>query len=416
MDKDLKLSVLFIDDEKDVLDSIKRMLYSMRRQWNIYFALSGKEAIEMLKSTSIDVIVCDIRMPDMDGTAVLKFVHKNYPNIIRIVLSGFSDRNKILEATSYAHQYMSKPTDGETIISKIASAFDANSFLNNSELRSFIAGIKTLPTLPDAYLKLEEEISKEDFSLDKVASIVQTNPMLVAKILQVVNSSFFGLPIDITKISEALSYLGVNILKALVLHSSAFNTSDVSLNVRLEIDRISKHSLKTANTVKLIAKILQLSKQTSDEAFLAAILHDIGKIVLLMRARNFSYNNLPTGEKLLEIENKTYGFSHSDAGAYLLSIWGLSEQIIETAMFHHRPNECQQKSESPLAAVYLANQITTTDEKVLNGLIEIYETGDAEKINSYLNKHIHLDTEYLENAFANIDYLKIIKEYLKLIS
>ncbi len=412
MKSNLKISVLFVDDDTDLIDSIRRMLYSMRKQWKMYFAYGGKEAIEKIKNHDIDVIVCDIRMPEMDGTEVLKFVQENYPQVIRIVLSGYSNQEMILKTTRYAHQFMTKPTNGDTIIKKINYTYNAKSYLDNPDLIKFIAGIKDIPTLPDMYMKLEEEISKEDFSIDKIAELVQTDPVLVAKVLQVVNSGFFGLPMSVTRIKEALSYLGVNILKALVMHVSTFNVEKVPPTIRREIEKIGTHSLKTANTCKNVCRTLRLSKDISDKSFLAGVLHDLGKLILIRKPDNISYMKISDHEKMVNNEQDSFGFNHAEAGAYLLSIWGLPESIVQATAYHHFPAKCNNYEESPLLAVYISNQLVNSDSAVLKGFYDIYDTGEDERIREYLSKRLNFDFNYLDKLQIEIDFYEVINNYL----
>jgi YesN/AraC family two-component response regulator len=105
----MNLHILFVDDELNVLQGLQRMLRVMRHEWNMAFAQSGQEALDILSKESFDVVVSDMRMPGMDGAQLLNEVMKRYPQIVRIVLSGQSDREMVLKSVRPAHQYLSKP-------------------------------------------------------------------------------------------------------------------------------------------------------------------------------------------------------------------------------------------------------------------------------------------------------------------
>ena len=83
--------VLFVDDEANVILALKRMLRPLRNEWKMEFVTSGAEALGVLEKEKYDVVVTDMRMPEMDGAQLLETVREKYPGIVRIILSGFSN-------------------------------------------------------------------------------------------------------------------------------------------------------------------------------------------------------------------------------------------------------------------------------------------------------------------------------------
>ena len=108
-------NILFVDDEPNVLQGFKRMLRPMRHEWNMEFAASGKEALGFLSKSLFDVVVSDMRMPEMDGTELLDTIMERYPETVRIMLSGHSDRDMILRSVMCVHQFLAKPCNADTI-------------------------------------------------------------------------------------------------------------------------------------------------------------------------------------------------------------------------------------------------------------------------------------------------------------
>jgi len=106
--------LLFVDDEQDILDSLKR---TFQRQYKVLTARSGNEAIELLKSESIDLIMSDQRMPDVTGDAVLKFAMQTQPEAIRILLTGYADMESLLMCLNEAgiFKYITKPWEPENL-------------------------------------------------------------------------------------------------------------------------------------------------------------------------------------------------------------------------------------------------------------------------------------------------------------
>src|SRR5208283_4746248 len=102
-------SVLFVDDEPYVLDGLRRMLHGYRGEWRMKFTTSASQALQFLAETPCDVIVTDMRMPDMTGAEFLARVAQLYPQVVRIVLSGMCDRQQSLALAVSAHQFLAKP-------------------------------------------------------------------------------------------------------------------------------------------------------------------------------------------------------------------------------------------------------------------------------------------------------------------
>ena len=106
-----KRKILFVDDEPNILQGLRRMLHSMRRDWDMEFAESGQQALELLNNSHFDVVVTDMRMPGMNGLELLNEIKRLYPEVIRIVLSGQASKEIIIQSVGPIHQYLSKPTN-----------------------------------------------------------------------------------------------------------------------------------------------------------------------------------------------------------------------------------------------------------------------------------------------------------------
>src|SRR5438105_9075281 len=114
--------VLFVDDEQNILDGIRRTLHGMRTEWQMAFSTTGEEALKKLAESEFDVIVTDMRMPGMSGSELLTEVLQRYPSMVRIVLSGTVEPDLVLRSASTAHQYLAKPCDAATLRSTLDTA------------------------------------------------------------------------------------------------------------------------------------------------------------------------------------------------------------------------------------------------------------------------------------------------------
>ena len=152
--------ILFVDDERELLDGLRARLYKHRRDWNMTFVLSGDEAIATLEKKPMDLIVSDVRMPGMDGGQLLTLVKERWPKTIRIIVSGYSDPVQAVRLTSLAHQYIAKPCDGRVLENIIERCFNLQDLLAQDTLRQMVGRIGKLPALPKTYGKLQAALAK----------------------------------------------------------------------------------------------------------------------------------------------------------------------------------------------------------------------------------------------------------------
>jgi len=357
----MKRKILFVDDEPNVLQGLKRMLRGMRNEWDMVFAEGGEEAMRILEGDSFEVLVTDMRMPGMHGAELLKRVKNKYPEIVRIVLSGHSDQELILKSVRTAHQYLSKPCDAETLKNTVSRACALRALLKDETLKQVVSNIDTLPSLPRLYQEIMAELQSENASIESIAKIISGDVGMSAKILQMVNSAFFALPRHIESIAQAVNLLGLETIKALVLSAQIFSQFENKGVSESFLEKLWSHCMGTAAFAKVIAKEEHLSREMADDAFLAGMLHDVGKLILSTGLSD-KYSAIvkragENGASLREIEQEELGTTHGAVGAYLMGLWGFADNVVEAIAFHHTPDACPAKTMGGLAAVHAANAL-----------------------------------------------------------
>lgn len=355
----MKKRILFVDDEANVLMGLRRLLHSYRHEWDMEFVNSGQEALETLASAPFDVIVTDMRMPGMDGAELLERVSKTYPHIIRIILSGHSQSEPIFRSIGPTHQFLSKPCEPEELKSIITRTSAIQDLLQNSTLKELVAQMRSLPSLPSLYLQIVEEMHSEEPSIRKAGDIISNDMAMSAKILQLVNSAFFGLRRRCTSPVDAAIYLGFETIKTLVLSIHIFSQFKGVGVPGFSMETLWDHSMTVGSFAKLIATSARAGKKVIEDSFTAGMLHDIGKLIFV--------SNLPEQYKdaleiarskkipLWQAETEMFTASHAEVGAYLMGLWGLPDFIIEAVAFHHHPEKCPHDKFAPLTTVYLGN-------------------------------------------------------------
>lgn len=371
----MKKKILFVDDEPKILDGIRRMLRGMRKEWDMSFANGGEPALEMLAEQPADVIVSDMRMPGMDGAALLNKVQEQYPGTVRIVLSGHTEMEQSIKAVNVAHQFLSKPCESDSLREVVNRAIALREVLTTEPLKDAVGQIDSLPAVPRVYTELCAALADPEVDLEHVAAIVEQDTGLTAKLLQLVNSTLFGVAREVTSIRQATTFLGTQLIKNLTLSMAVFQDFLEGERPKgFSLDKEQTHAMVTAG----IARKIVDDRVKADEAFLASMLHDIGKLVMVAKLRSF-YDQAADaaeaqGKLFCEVDREAIGISHADIGSYLLGIWGLPDPIVEAVAHHHDPAAVSHSTFDVLDAVHVADAIAhelALEEPDLNGPLPI---------------------------------------------
>jgi len=374
-----KQQILFVDDEPMVLQGLQRLLRPFRTEWEMAFVASGQEAIAKLTEQSFDVIVSDMRMPGMNGVELLKEVMRRFPATVRIVLSGHADKDLVSQCVGVAHQYISKPCEPDELKAMIRNACVLSGRLVDDKVRKVIGAIDRLPSVPELYLELKTALKNDDPDPRLLGAIIKKDIGMTAKILKLVNSSFFGLRRTIADAQEAVAYLGIDTVKTLVLSNSIFEQSKPFQTRFFNISDLWHHSMTVAAGAKALAHSEGLDQGAQEETFVGGILHDVGVLIL---ASNFpdAYDKaaeLVISEKVMipTAEQELFGVTHAEVGAYLLGLWGLPAPILQIVGLHHRVHLQDESRMSPLIAVHIADVLCGIKEKH-----PMFETGRLDQV------------------------------------
>ena len=341
-------SVLFVDDEPRVLDGLRNALRKWRRKWDMDFVPGPEEGLRQLARRPYDVIVTDMRMPGMDGASFLEEARRRHGDTVRVVLSGYAESEAAMRAVSVAHQFVMKPCAPEVLVDVIARAIALEQLVNDEELRKAIASMDQLPSVPKVYSDLTVALADVNTDARTVAKIVEQDPGMSAKVLQLVNSAFFASPSPMTDVSQAVMRLGFDCVRDLALTLEVFRPGTMRGVGPSVLERIQRHAMFTGGVVRSMAA--QLDKRTAEQAALAAMLHDVGRLVL-MSAKGKDYAALEQGAvddaELVEAERASWGTTHAEAGAYLLGLWGLPYPVVEAVARHHQPERAPATAQLP---------------------------------------------------------------------
>ncbi len=204
--------LIFVDDEPRILRGLKRTLYPFADRWDMVFVESGTAAVAEMDKSHFDVVVTDMRMPGMDGAALLKHVHAQYPEVVRIVLSAHTELEAAMRAAPVAHQFLIKPSSAQQLEKVIEQACSLPERLADDTIRRAVGRVDQLPIAPKRHAELTQALSAPEVSLKRVASIVGQEPAMIGNVLRLVNGAFFRMKQNVGDIGKAVSQIGAPML------------------------------------------------------------------------------------------------------------------------------------------------------------------------------------------------------------
>ena len=389
--------ILFVDGDPRAGDEVRNLLPA---DWDAAFAVDGTAAIEALEAAhdggrAFDAVVTELELEGTDGLTLLSRIRDAHPRTVRLVLAGHAPGVNRLQASGVAHQFLTKPCDRTELLDAIGRSIALHVELADDRLIQAVTATKTLPAVPQLYHRLNRELASEDPSIDRIAAIVAQDPAMTAKILQIVNSAFVGLRRRVTDAKQAVILLGMDMVVALVLIAEVFGSAPVRGPAAASVARLWESASRVAALAKEVVKASGGSREHAEEAFLAGMLHDCGKLILATNwPQKFAEVEAAGGESLREVIE--FGADHGAMGAHLMSVWGLPDTIVEAVAFHHHPGASGARALSPLTAVHVAHALEhrpeDDDEPLDLDLRYLREVGVAEHVDRWLA--VAEDVEY----------------------
>ncbi len=354
-------SLLFVGNDPRFASDISFLLAGEAEQWNVQVAFSRSGLESLLQKTSFEVIVIDASAVGTDSHPLMSELARRCPNSHRIVLVLPHDMNIAAASFSMSDYVLAKPCNYHELVTTIHRAQSLRGRLQNNTLTTLLTRIKRLPSFPAQYAELTSLLSREDVPIKRISSILEQDPAMVLKILQIANSPFFAFQRTVANIQAAVTLLGIETVRTLVLAHEVFSKYERFIAREFSMNDLLAHSLAVGRGAREIAARLGFGVRACDEAFAAGMLHDFGKL-LLMNELPVLYRQVLTiatqqNLTLSDAESKIFHATHAEVGAFLLDVWNLPDRIVEAVAFHHDPGSYPGETPSILTAVCLANEI-----------------------------------------------------------
>lgn len=353
--------LMFVDDNAELLKGLSRMLRPMREEWDMVFLPGGSDALKEMHSTCFDVVVSDMRMPGMDGAELLREVKNFCPRSVRIMLSGQADLGAIIRGLDPIHQYLSKPCSAETLVQIINQTRSLRDLLKPTKLQAAVANTYSIPALPAAVESVRRELEQTNPNLELIAATVSRDIGMSAKVLQLVNSAFFGPRRQLVNPHEAARILGIQVLRPLVFDGKVFDSSHLQERHPAFLDSLVLRGRRVATAAAAIARDAGADDACVQASYLAGLLHGVGKLVLRNEFDDEYFTAMMQAlqhrQSTEEAETTAFGATHHDIGAYLLGLWGIPASVFSAVSSAHRPQLSSQDKFSPMTALHVAGAL-----------------------------------------------------------
>src|ERR1051325_1273169 len=362
-----KTRILFVDDEPLILEILKATVETMSGEREMSFADSGDKALALLEKTPFDVVLSDMRMPGMTGAQLLNEVMKRYPAVVRLILSGYADDEQVMQCVGTTHQFLAKPFELTALIATLDRVRGLRQRLRSPEITKLLVKKASLPSMPSVYLQIVQALQSSDEPVGRIAQIIATDPGLTAKVLQLVNSAFFGFSRQVSDADEAVMLLGLSTIRSLALSARLFSAFESKRLEGCSVEQVWNHSMSVGQMAKKIVQLEGGDEAMAEQSFTAGLLHDVGKLILVENLGPKYVDLLNRARKeqqrLITAEQQGLRATHAEVGAYLLDLWGLPAPLVEAVALHHQPGKTSELKFSALTAVHAANVIEQESQK-----------------------------------------------------
>jgi HD-like signal output (HDOD) protein len=322
--------VLFVDRSLATLDALRDAFRSQQALWDMEFVSDPSAAVAAMTATSADVVIGDAE--------VLRQVRQRFPDAARVLLAEHHASDDLAATISLAHQFVSKPWEADELCDAIRRALRLRDQVTAmGGVRTDISEIDMLPTPSPVFTRLLTAIADPNGSARAIADIVSHDVGLTAKVIQLVNSSFFAPRTRVTSVEAAVVRLGSSVIRTLALIDEVNRDIHDPTGVKAWVADLGNHTYAVAELARRLAP-----REFADDAFCGGLLHECGQLVFARCRPDVFGAHLQqrreANRSLAELEREAFGVTHAYAGAYLLNLWGCPIDVIDSVT-HHDSNE-----------------------------------------------------------------------------
>lgn len=307
-------------------------LRDIRTGWSVMVATDERSALTALSGGGLDVVLFDTTARWV-GDKLFEESAAISPGSVRVALVPEQEVWTAVRTASAVHQVLSVHADAGIVADVCDRAVAVHDLVNNPDLLDIVGKNGKLPAPPELWQRMNQVLANPNSSSGDIAEVIGGDGAIASQVLRLVNSSFFALSREVSRLEEAVSLLGLTTIRALVLEAETAR-SFASQVPGFARQSVQMHAMGVSHVARRIA-----GRSNVSEAFLAALLVDVG-LVLLSSSRPDDLKKLldassESGLPLHEIEREVLGYTHGEVGACLLGLWGMPTTVIEAVAHHH---------------------------------------------------------------------------------
>lgn len=350
--------VLLIDDEELILRALKRTLSRLVPHWRVETLQDGHLMTEVVsKGLQPDVVITDRLMPGLNGEQLLLQAKQLCPIALRCILTADNSADLLLQDSALIHFYLAKPFTDEQLLKIFSCAEQLHSLDFPAPERAFLGRLAVLPVLPPLYQKIQNVLNDTEFQLKDVAELISQDPVVSSRLLQLANSAFLGFSRSTVSLTEAISRLGLDMTKSIVLALKSSLAYQGPINVE-QHQRITEKAFHQACMARYLCKQAGLGAEIQDYAFLASLFDCLGWMAEHLQQPSMS-------------DEDSCHFSL--ISAYLLTLWGFERSIVQAVIL---PEDLADCTSIPGVVHWLAHkvvhhknyQLTDVDQHIVESL------------------------------------------------
>lgn len=340
--------VLLIDDDELILRALKRTLSRLLPHWAVETMQDAHQLTELLsKGLTPDVVMTDRLMPGIHGEQVLQQVQQLCPMALRCILTADNSADLLVQDSALIHFFLAKPFTDEQLLQVFACAERLQELNFSPAERAYLGRLSVLPVLPPLYQKIESLLSSTEFQLKDIAELICHDPVVSSRLLQLANSAFLGFSRPTVSLTEAISRLGLNMMKSVVL---ALKSGLVYQNYisTAQHQSITEQAFHQACLARYICKQSGLGSEVQDYAFLVSLFDCLGWMAEHLQQPSMA-------------DEDSCHFSM--ISAYLLTLWGFEQLLVQAVIL---PDELSDCSSLPAVVHWLAHKAAQHKDFQLN--------------------------------------------------
>ncbi len=352
------INLLFVDDEPKVLDGLRRMLHGMRQEWGMRFVSGGREALAALAAAPADVVISDMRMPEISGAMLFAEIETLYPRTARILLTGQSNYESTLRLAGPSQVFISKPCDGAQLTRIVARAVELRRYLWRQPLQNLMDGLRWDKSLLPTYFKIRDELLQEKPSVTKIVSLIESDPEFERAFLHLADIVYLQ-GHHVVSPHQAIRHLKPENFRTTIVAATILSLIRNDEATQSQTDGLTREALRVALLSARICRLHGFGAEVWPLSFLAGLLHNTGAAVLASntpdKMHQFAEQRKAAPESMrVDAERRIWGASFGEITGYLLAEWGLPDAMVEAVTYQEEPGLCGDPQSPVLAAVHIA--------------------------------------------------------------